>query len=85
MAKAQSYDTNSAATHAENQAIEKREARAINDQAMAEFLARGGKVQQIGNNVSGVVEGSSYSAWGAKKKKAGDEPTIEVVEEDDPE
>lgn len=51
------------------------------DQALAEFLAKGGVIQQIANNVSGRVEGASYSAWGAPKKKKGEEPTIEVTDE----
>ena len=35
---------------------------------MAEFLAKGGKIQQVANGVSGRVEGASYSAWGAPRK-----------------
>jgi flagellar capping protein FliD len=77
------YNAHSAATQAENQEIEKRHARSVSDAAMAEFLARGGKVQQVGNNVSGVVEGASYSAWGAKRKKTEDTPTIDVDEDDE--
>ena len=38
------------------------------DTAMAEFLARGGVIQQVANGVSGRVEGVSYSAWGAPRK-----------------
>ncbi len=35
---------------------------------MAEFLAKGGAIQQIAAGVSGRVEGVSYSAWGAPRK-----------------
>ena len=35
---------------------------------MAEFLAKGGVIQQVANGVSGRVEGVSYSAWGAPRK-----------------
>ena len=35
---------------------------------MAEFLAKGGKIQQVATGVSGRVEGVSYSAWGAPRK-----------------
>ena len=35
--------------------------------AMAEFLAKGGVIQQIGRNVSSREEGSSYSSWSKKK------------------
>ena len=38
------------------------------DAAMAEFLAKGGVIQQVANGVSGRVEGVSYSAWGAPRK-----------------
>jgi len=38
------------------------------DTAMAEFLARGGTIQQVATGVSGRVEGVSYSAWGAPRK-----------------
>jgi hypothetical protein len=38
------------------------------DAAMAEFLAKGGAIQQIAVGVSGRVEGVSYSAWGAPRK-----------------
>ena len=51
------------------------------DQALAEFLAKGGVIQQIANNVSGRVEGASYSAWGAPKKKKAEEPTIDPEED----
>jgi len=48
------------------------------DQAMAEFLAKGGEVKQIPSGKSGIVPGQSNSPWG-KKKKAID-PVEEVVE-----
>ena len=38
------------------------------DQALAEFLAKGGAIQQVAPGVSGRVEGASYSAWGAPRK-----------------
>jgi hypothetical protein len=34
---------------------------------MAEFLAKGGVIQQIGRNVSSREEGASYSSWSKKK------------------
>ena len=49
------------------------------EQAMAEFLARGGKVQEIPAGKSGIVPGQSNSPWGKKKKAA--EP-VEAVEEE---
>ena len=49
--------------------------------ALAEFLARGGKVQVVPAGKSGYVEGSG-SAWGRKKKTAAPiEAVEEVVEE----
>jgi hypothetical protein len=38
------------------------------DAAMAEFLAKGGTIQQVAPGISGRVEGASYSAWGAPRK-----------------
>ena len=35
--------------------------------ALAEFLAKGGMIQQIERNVSGREEGTSYSSWSKKK------------------
>lgn len=49
------------------------------DIAIQEFLARGGVIQKIEPNVSGRVEGQSYSAWGRPKKPA----AAPVVEETD--
>jgi hypothetical protein len=48
------------------------------EQAMAEFLSKGGKVQEIPSGKSGIVPGQSNSPWG-KKKKAVD-PVAEVEE-----
>jgi len=79
---AQSYDKVSAATHAENQAIEKRQSKLINEAAMAEFLAKGGTIQQCAPNQSGRADGDSFSAWGKAKKKPGEEPNIEPTEDD---
>jgi hypothetical protein len=45
------------------------------DQAMAEFLSKGGKVQEIPSGKSGIVPGQSNSPWGKKKK------AVEAVEE----
>jgi len=50
------------------------------DEAIQEFLARGGVIQKIEPNVSGRVEGVSYSAWGRPKKPVA-APVAEVVEE----
>jgi len=72
------YDQTKAAEEAAAQVQQKREAREASDRALEEFFARGGKVQVIANNVSGRVEGSSYSAWGKPKKKV--ETSTEVVE-----
>ena len=64
------YDHTKAADQAAAVVQQKREAREASDRALEEFFARGGKVQTVANNVSGRVEGSSYSAWGKPKKKA---------------
>ena len=45
----------------------KDEYEAATEVAMAEFLAKGGVIQQIGRNVSSREEGSSYSSWSKKK------------------
>jgi hypothetical protein len=48
------------------------------DAAMAEFLAKGGVVQQIATGVSGRPEGESVaSAWG--RPKAGRPPAVKPV------
>ena len=41
----------------------KAENQAATEAAMAEFLAKGGVVQQLKPNQSGRVEGESYSMW----------------------
>lgn len=55
------------------------------EQQIADFLAKGGSIQQVAPNVSGRTDG--YSAWGAPRKKAGrpaaDAPIIELDDEDD--
>jgi hypothetical protein len=38
------------------------------DEALAEFLAKGGKIQQVAPGVSGRAEGYTGSAWGAPRK-----------------
>ena len=45
----------------------KDEYEAATEAAMAEFLAKGGVIQQIGRNVSSREEGASYSLWSKKK------------------
>ena len=49
------------------------------DEALQEFLARGGTIQQIEPNVSGRVEGVNYSAWGRPKKPVA-APVVEETE-----
>jgi len=58
------------------------------DIAIQEFLARGGTIQKIEPNVSGRVEGASYSAWGRPKKPvaapvAEAEVVLDEIEEED--
>ena len=38
------------------------------DTAIAEFLAKGGKIQHCAPNASGRSANSTYSAWGAPRK-----------------
>jgi hypothetical protein len=55
----------------ENNAIAaKKEQQRLSDLAIAEFLARGGKVQVIAPGRSGVVPGSGGNMWGRGRKKA---------------
>jgi hypothetical protein len=55
----------------ENNAIAaKKEQQRLSDAAIAEFLARGGKVQVIAPGKSGVVPGSGGNMWGRGRKKA---------------
>jgi hypothetical protein len=59
------------------------------DIAIQEFLARGGTIQKIEPNVSGRVEGASYSAWGRPKKPVAapvaeeTEVVLDEIEEED--
>jgi hypothetical protein len=58
------------------------------DIAIQEFLARGGVIQKIEPNVSGRVEGVSYSAWGRPKKPAAvveakEEVVLDEIEEEE--
>ena len=50
------------------------------DPAIAEFLARGGVIQQAAYRESGRVEGAATSPWGAKK--AGRTPKADLPPED---
>jgi hypothetical protein len=55
----------------ENNAIAaKKEQQRASDAAIAEFLARGGKVQVVAPGKSGVVPGSGGNMWGRGRKKA---------------
>jgi len=63
------YDSGKAAEQQAAAIREKRESRLAGEAAMAAFLAEGGKIQKIANNVSGRVEGASYSAWGKPKRR----------------
>jgi hypothetical protein len=49
--------------------------------AMQEFLDKGGVIQKIKPNVSGRVEGASYSAW--SKKKPSTSPLANPPEDDE--
>jgi hypothetical protein len=51
------------------------------DAAIAEFLAKGGKVQYCAPNASGRSDASNYSAWGAPKKK--DVSPLAIVPDED--
>lgn len=53
------------------------------DQAIAEFLARGGKIQYIERGVSGNPNGVTFSAWGARKKAVPAAPVLDVEDDDD--
>lgn len=54
----------------------KEEKQAASDAAMAEFFARGGKVQQLEPNQSGRVEGETAYSWSKKKPAATVAPTV---------
>jgi hypothetical protein len=49
----------------------------MTDEAIKEFLANGGVIQQIKPGVSGIPEGGSFTPWGAPRK-AGRPPASEV-------
>jgi hypothetical protein len=53
------------------------------DQALEDFLAQGGVIQQVPIGKSGRVEGAGYSAWGAPRK-AGRPAADAVPTEEDP-
>jgi len=64
----------------ENQAIAaKKEQQRASDAAVAEFLARGGKITVVPPGKSGVVPGSGGNMWGRGRKKA--TPAAETVAE----
>ncbi len=48
---------------------------AESDQAIAEFLAKGGVIQQVPTGKSGQLPGEETNVWGRKIKKA-EVPTI---------
>jgi hypothetical protein len=51
------------------------------EDALAEFLAKGGKIQQLKPNQSGRVDGASYSSW--SKKKPSTSPLASPPEDED--
>jgi hypothetical protein len=51
------------------------------DRALAEFLARGGKIQVVPTGKSGIPEGGFANAWGRKKRVAAVEPEAAEVTE----
>ena len=59
----------------------KAENQAATEAAMAEFLAKGGVVQQLKLNQSCRVEGESYSMW--SKKKPSTSPLANPPEDDE--
>jgi hypothetical protein len=62
----------------ENNAIAaKKEQQRLSDAAVAEFLARGGKITVVPPGKSGVVPGSGGNMWGRGRKKA--TPEAETV------
>jgi hypothetical protein len=64
----------------ENNAIAaKKEQQRLSDLAIAEFLARGGKITVVPPGKSGVVPGSGGNMWGRGRKKA--TPAAETVAE----
>ena len=61
--------------------MSKAEDQAVTDAALAEFLAKGGVIQQLKPNQSGRVEGESYSMW--SKKKPSTSPLANPPENDE--
>jgi hypothetical protein len=61
--------------------MSKEEEQAAVDAAIAEFLAKGGKITQCEYGKSGRVEGESYSSW--SKKKPSTSPLASPPEEDE--
>jgi hypothetical protein len=51
------------------------------EDALAEFLAKGGVIQQLQPNQSGRVDGASYSSW--SKKKPSTSPLASPPEDED--
>ena len=51
------------------------------DRALAEFLARGGRIQVVPTGKSGIPEGGFANAWGRKKRVAAVEPVAAEVAE----
>jgi hypothetical protein len=65
----------------ENQAIAaKKEQQRASDAAIAEFLARGGKITVVPPGKSGIVPGSGGNMWGRGRKKATPEAETVAVE-----
>jgi hypothetical protein len=52
------------------------------DKAMAEFLAKGGVIQQGAYRESGRVEGAMVNPWGAKKAGRPAKTDVPPLEED---
>ncbi len=59
----------------------KAEYQAATDAAVADFIAKGGVIQQLQPNQSGRLEGESYSIW--SKKKPSTSPLANPPEEDE--
>lgn len=61
----------------------------MTDKAIEEFLTSGGVIQQIKPEVSGILEGGSFTLWGAPRKAgrppAVDKPAVVEVDESDDE
>ena len=54
------------------------------EEAMADFIKNGGKVQQLDYRQSGRVEGDNYNPWGAgRKKKTTDSPLKSTAEDEE--